>query len=317
LTIKKSILIDWNANLKVFIQLRARDGFLIKDKAEGIASISWTLYRKISRIVKNDSTKIIYTYDATGNRISKLVIPPSGEQGVTTWYTRDAQGNVMSVYEAGKSSVNNGHLSQTELHLYGSSRLGLLRRSLDIDSIPTPDPYNITMPIFGEGESIPFARGSKLFELSNHLGSVLVTVNDKKLGISSNNTMVDYFNPQVASAQDYYPFGMLQPGRSYNAGGYSFGFQGQMTDNEVKGEGNQIDFGFRVYDPRIGKFLSIDPLSQKYPQYSPYHFSSNQPIHARELEGLEIEFDLTIPNSPEEVDLNHWKLNTQHKILTE
>jgi RHS repeat-associated protein len=239
-------------------------GNLVKDNAEGIASISWTVYGKISRIVNNDSAKILYTYDAGGSRISKVVIPPSGGQGVTTWYTRDAQGNVMSVYEAGKSSVNGGHLTQTELHLYGSSRLGLLRRSLDVDSIPTPDPYKITMPIFGEGGSIPFARGSKLFELSNHLGNVLLTVNDKKLGFSSNNTTVDYFNPQVVSAQDYYPFGMLQVGRSYNAGGYRYKFNGKENNNEVKGEGKQQDYGKRVYDPRLGRFLSVDPFTKNY-----------------------------------------------------
>jgi RHS repeat-associated protein len=252
-------------------------GNLVKDNAEGITSVSWTVYGKISRIVKNDSTKILYTYDESGNRISKTVIPPSGGQGGITWYSRDAQGNVMSVYEAGNPALHEGHLTQTELHLYGSSRLGLLRRSLRVDAIPVPDPYKITMPIFGEGDSIPFGRGNKLFELSNHLGNVLVTVNDKKLGVSSTNTTVDYFNPQVVSAQDYYPFGMLQPGRSYNAGGYRFGFNGKENDNEVKGEGNQQDYGFRIYDPRIGKFLSVDPLTKDYPWYTPYQFVGNSP----------------------------------------
>ena len=60
----------------------------------------------------------------------------------------------------------------------------------------------------------------------------------KKLGVSSNDNTVDYFTPQVASVQDYYPFGMLQPGRSYNAAGYRYGFNGKENDNEVKGEGN-------------------------------------------------------------------------------
>jgi RHS repeat-associated protein len=194
----------------------------------------------------------------------------------------------MSVYEAGKSSVNDGHLTQTELHLYGSSRLGLLRRSLDVDIVPAgPDPYKITMPIFGEGDSIPFARGNKLFELSNHLGNVLVTVNDKKLGVSSNNGTIDYFNPQVASAQDYYPFGMLQVGRSYNAGGYRFGFNGKENDNEVKGEGEQQDYGMRVYDPRLGRFLSVDPLTGTYPWYTPYQYAGNDPINYIDIDGLE------------------------------
>jgi hypothetical protein len=47
---------------------------------------------------------------------------------------------------------------------------------------------------------------------------------------------------------------MLQVERSYNAGGYRFGFNGKENDNEVKGEGNQQDYGMRVYDTRLGRF---------------------------------------------------------------
>ncbi len=58
-------------------------------------------------------------------------------------------------------------------------------------------------------------------------------------------------------------------------------------DNEVKGEGNSINYKFRMHDPRIGRFGSLDPLSRKYPFYSPYSFSGNRVIDAIELEGLE------------------------------
>jgi RHS repeat-associated protein len=114
-----------------------------------------------------------------------------------------------------------------------------------------------------------------------------VTVNDKKLGVSSNNSTVDYFNPQVVSAQDYYPFGMLQPGRVFNTSGYRYGFNGKENDNEVKGEGSQQDYGMRFYDPRLGKFLSVDPLTKDYPSWSPYPFAMNSPISGVDLDGLE------------------------------
>ncbi len=197
----------------------------------------------------------------------------------------------MSVYESGKPAVNNGHLTQSELHLYGSSRLGLLRRNLDVAYEPEPgsDPSKITMPLLGTGDSLTFVRGDKLFELSNHLGNVLVTVSDKKLGVSLNNNTVDYFNPQVVSAQDYYPFGMLQPGRSYNAGGYRFGFNGKENHNEVKGVGNQQDYGMRISDPRIGRFLSVDPITKEYPELTPYQFARNRPIDGIDQDGLEWE----------------------------
>jgi RHS repeat-associated protein len=51
------------------------------------------------------------------------------------------------------------------------------------------------------------------------------------------------------------------PGRKYSAGtGYRYGFNGKENDNDVKGEGNQQDYGFRIYDPRLGRFISVDPF---------------------------------------------------------
>ncbi len=55
----------------------------------------------------------------------------------------------------------------------------------------------------------------------------------------------------------------------------------------MKGIGDQIDYGMRVYDPRAGRFLSVDPLQKKYPWYSPYHFAGNKPIWAVDLDGRE------------------------------
>ncbi|QQR97184.1 MAG: hypothetical protein IPK18_09870 [Sphingobacteriales bacterium] len=49
-------------------------------------------------------------------------------------------------------------------------------------------------------------------------------------------------------------------------------------DNEVKGSGNSLDFGARIYDSRLGKWLSTDPLQTKYPNLTPYNFVANNPI---------------------------------------
>ncbi len=81
---------------------------------------------------------------------------------------------------------------------------------------------------------------------------------------------------------------MMMPGRKFSAAnGYRYGFQSQEEDDELKGEGNHIDFKYRPYDPRIGRFFKIDPLHQKYPALSAYHFSHNSPIGTVEIEGLE------------------------------
>jgi RHS repeat-associated protein len=90
-------------------------------------------------------------------------------------------------------------------------------------------------------------------------------------------------------ALDYYPFGMLQPSRQFSAGtGYRYGFNGKENDNEVKGEGNQQDYGMRIYDPRLGRFLSVDPLVRTYPELTSYQFASNTPVRAVDLDGGEM-----------------------------
>ena len=59
---------------------------------------------------------------------------------------------------------------------------------------------------------------------------------------------------------------------------YRYGFNGMEKDDELKGEGNSYDFGARMYDPRIGRWFSIDNLHKKYPDLSPYSFTNNNPV---------------------------------------
>ena len=71
---------------------------------------------------------------------------------------------------------------------------------------------------------------------------------------------------------------------------YSFGFNGKEVDDEIKGIGNSIDFNARMYDTRLGKWLSIDPLQSKYPEVSPYCFALNIPISAKDPDGKDVIF---------------------------
>ena len=77
-------------------------------------------------------------------------------------------------------------------------------------------------------------------------------------------------------------------GRMMTDDSYRFGFNGKEKDSD--GEwGNQAhyDYGFRIYDPSIARFLSVDPLTSSYPWYTPYQFAGNKPIWAVDLDGLE------------------------------
>lgn len=253
-------------------------GNLIKDKAEGIDKIEWTVYGKIKSITKTNGETIGYTYDAAGNRISKTVTTSGATS--TTLYVRDANGNTMAVYGINNSDSK---LFLNEQHLYGSSRLGIYNPDKDL-SITPPPPLN--MGYGNSGSLIIFERGKKFFELSNHLGNVLATVSDKKKAYDAGNGTIDYYEADVVSAQDYYPFGMQMPARTFRGGpgSYRYGFNGKEHDKESP---VQYDYGFRIYDPRLAKFKSVDPLTPKYPELTPYQFASNRPIDGVDLDGLE------------------------------
>jgi len=87
----------------------------------------------------------------------------------------------------------------------------------------------------------------------------------------------------VVSTIDYYPFGMQMPGRGFTATSsqpYRFGFNGKEKVDEIDGvSGSKLDFGARIYDSRVGKWFSTEPLFKKYPNLSPYNYCNNNPIH--------------------------------------
>ncbi len=79
------------------------------------------------------------------------------------------------------------------------------------------------------------------------------------------------------------------PNRHGSSNSYRYGFQGQEKDDEIKGEGNSLNYTYRMHDPRVGRFFARDPLESKFPWNSPYAFSENRVIDGVELEGLEFE----------------------------
>lgn len=66
---------------------------------------------------------------------------------------------------------------------------------------------------------------------------------------------------------------------------YRYGFNGKEKDNETYGDGNSLDFGARIYDSRIGRWLSLDIRDGNYPGISPYSISYNNPIIFKDPDG--------------------------------
>lgn len=57
------------------------------------------------------------------------------------------------------------------------------------------------------------------------------------------------------------------------------------NDNETYGDGNSLDYGARIYDSRLGRWLSVDPSESLYPGISTYNFSLNCPSIINDPDG--------------------------------
>ncbi|MHB8259764.1 MAG: M91 family zinc metallopeptidase [Bacteroidia bacterium] len=203
-------------------------GNLVRDSIAGIAKIDWTVYGKIKSIThragfyqlnKTDTVRppdLVFNYDAAGNRISKIVKPRTAT-GVkapsyytSTYYVRDAQGNVMSVYTQHDSTeISTQYFKQTEKHIYGSSRIGIDETQTQLigASIDTINLYH--------------NLGNKLYEMTNHLGNVLTTVSDKKIPQNPQSPFIVYSSPDVVRTTIDSLGGMrIQPMHQY--GGNNF-----------------------------------------------------------------------------------------------
>jgi len=74
-------------------------------------------------------------------------------------------------------------------------------------------------------------------------------------------------------------FGMMIKSREFvGFDEYKYGFNGKENDNEVSGDGNNLDFGNRIYDSRLGKWLSVDSRYMDYPSMSPYNYVNDNPL---------------------------------------
>jgi RHS repeat-associated protein len=236
-------------------------GRMTRDQAAGIHNIQWTATDKVRRVEKATGT-LEFAYDAAGRRVMKR----DGEK--TLWYVLDATGAIMSIY-----SEENGQVHWDSSPIYGHQRLGSFQPHRELD---------VT-----ESGMRTRTRGDIRYELVNHLGTINSLVSDRKLPNPTGDTgTATPYRADIHAAQDYYPFGMVQPGRKLGQD-YRFGFQGMEQDMEIKGSGNSYTTEFRQYDPRVARWLSVDPKAEKYPGTSPFVAFGNSPTNFKDFWGLE------------------------------
>lgn len=108
----------------------------------------------------------------------------------------------------------------------------------------------------------------RFYYIKDHLGSIRVTTDE---------------TGAVVSTRDYFAFGEIL--REYN---YSNPLERYMyTEKERDVESDYDYFGARYYDSELGRWLTVDPLATKYPAWSPYNYSLNNPLRYIDLFGMD------------------------------
>ena len=107
---------------------------------------------------------------------------------------------------------------------------------------------------------------------------------------NSDNPSSTFLNKTLSETVEYTPYSLYK--QYYR--GYRFGFNGKEGDDEVYGNGNEQDYGMRIYNPRLGRFFSVDPLTKSFPSLSVYQYASNSPIAHVDYDGLEAMFFMLI-----------------------
>ncbi|GAA4277403.1 hypothetical protein GCM10022259_21270 [Aquimarina mytili] len=221
-------------------------GQLVKNKEENI-DYFYNASGLVTEVHKDNTPLVKFFYNDKNHRVRKESFNPTNSSITTTFYVRDAAGMAMAVYNKFDANVSGGGSASpsiTEHTIYGAQRLGVYKRYKN-------------------------SGGHSLYQLTDHLGNVRAVV----------GRMTSGQELAITSATDYYPFGMPMPGRTLSgAEGYRYAYQGQEKDTETGKEAFQL----RLWDSRIGRWLTTDP----YGQYSsPYLGMGNDPINGIDSDG--------------------------------
>ena len=212
------------------------------------------VYNEIGQLIENKAEQIQYFYNASG-----LV--------TEVWYEGSPKVKFMyndRNHRAKKESYHNGSLLNSTFYVRDVAG--------QVMAIYTEDgsqPQLVEQPIYGAGRiGVQYTNGFAVYELTDHLGNV------RALFTKESATDGD-----LEGYTDYYPFGMPMPQRQMtDANQYRYAYQGQEKDPETGKEAFQL----RLWDSRIGRWLSPDPYTQFA---SPYLGMGNNPISGVDFDG--------------------------------
>ncbi|HYD43193.1 MAG TPA: GH-E family nuclease [Anaeromyxobacter sp.] len=242
-------------------------GRLARDRAAGLTAIRWNAAGQV-RAVERAGETLVFAYDGLAHRWAKVHQPAGDpEGGEVEYFVRDERGSLLATY---RRAAGAPAPALTELYLRGGIPLGVIR---------TDGPPLTSVP----AGTVARVRGDRQYQIANYLGHVVATVGDRRAAVTGAGGAVDHHEARVVSSTDYDPFGAVQPGRFQESEPYRFGFSGFERDDELKGRGASYYTQERLYDPRLARWLSADPIQTA--QRSPYAAFANNPLRYADPRG--------------------------------
>lgn len=217
-----------------------------------LATIDWDYRDRLKEADLGGGGTAYYTYDTGGERISKVVDNGSGLIKKTIY---------LGGYEVYREILSGTVDKEREtVHFMDDQRRIVLVQTLTIDAgAPVGSPTDVIK-----------------YQLDNHLGSACL-----ELDTSAN----------IISYEEYHPFGTT----SYRSGNSAaevslkkYKYVGKERDDET----GLYYYGARYYAAWMCRFISVDPLKDQYPYYTPYQYAGNKPIVSIDIDGLESSTDI-------------------------
>ncbi len=239
--------------------VQVADGIASNADAEDIDSQGTNnyVYNAIGQLIRNNAEDVDYSYNTTG------LVTEVKKGGLTTvkFYYNDRNHRIRKETFDGEgfSFYNTYYVRDVAgqvMAIYND-----FSGSIDLAEQPVYGNSRVAVAYNSTGNTKNY-----IYELTDHLGNVRAVFTKN----GANNGDADAYT-------DYYPFGMQMPGRNVT-GDYRYAFQGQEKDFET---GNEA-FELRLWDSRIGRWLTTDPAGQ---YSSPYLGMGNNPISMIDPDG--------------------------------
>ncbi|MGV1012917.1 MAG: RHS repeat-associated core domain-containing protein, partial [Flavobacterium sp.] len=251
------------------------NGNMTTDQNKGIINAITYNHLNLPTKITLPGGVITYVYNALGQKVSKTVNTTNTNPQSTsvTEYLGGYQynNNVLQFFPTAegyvKNTVVNGANSYDYIFNY-TDHLGNIRLSYGI----APSTHLLT--IFEENNYYPFGLKHETY---NYQLKGIVNLKDE--------TSLDATPFDAKVAKTIVLGDVAKNQATVPNSGYQYKYQGQERQDELGL--NWDSFKWRNYDYAIGRFMSIDPLAEKYSYQSPYNFSENRVVDSRELEGLE------------------------------